>query len=618
MACKSERFWKDVDANTVVVIDEAGLIGNESLSKIVKRVEERGARLVLVGDPKQYQSVEAGKPFKQLHELAQHHGKGARLAAMRRGRTEEIKALHFAARDDQAKAIIDMFEQGRVKAINKPEARAAYVAREFASLDAETQDKSLILTGTNESRIRLNAAVRASLGLVGGHRIHSFEARSLSRAEALSLTSYNDGDSIRFRAAAGVFKKGEAVTVLGHDPLREGWLLVRRSDGMTVGYHPEQHSEAVTLGRIEKIEIANGEIVRFTDTNRDAGYKNGDRGRVVGVDENGQAEVKLFSNGKMVRVNLNQDPIGLRHGYAATGHSAQGMTAKGKVWLVVNSTDSTLSKQSLYTDLTRSTSHVELVTDAKRADQIAELIARTQTEAEKVSVINMAKPDAPANQIRRKLQPISAFWSSDPDAAHRHIRANGGKLGEQLKEARDTWGDKLTITGPETFKKSVAREILKLEPDDRAKLTLDRTMQAMLREVEREAREKAALEQAREAQCAEELASRVRVGNMRSREVLHAAAADADTANDVRIAVAVGGDVRKAKALVEAERQADMRDAAEASQDVKKPATVTAPSPAIGGLRADKLATTGKARIEKLSEEVPTVHRHRKPSTHSQ
>lgn len=55
---------------SVVVLDDAGLAGTETLRVALDRVERSGARAVLVGDVHQYEAVEAGRGFAQLKQHA--------------------------------------------------------------------------------------------------------------------------------------------------------------------------------------------------------------------------------------------------------------------------------------------------------------------------------------------------------------------------------------------------------------------------------------------------------------------------------------------------------------------------------------------------------------------
>src|SRR5512142_3513807 len=50
----------------VVVLDEAGMVATKPMAKLVRHVEEAGAKLVLVGDAAQLQAIGAGGPFRSI------------------------------------------------------------------------------------------------------------------------------------------------------------------------------------------------------------------------------------------------------------------------------------------------------------------------------------------------------------------------------------------------------------------------------------------------------------------------------------------------------------------------------------------------------------------------
>jgi ATP-dependent exoDNAse (exonuclease V) alpha subunit len=64
----------------VLVIDEAGMVGTRQLERVLSHAAEAGAKVVLVGDIKQLQAIEAGAAFRSIHE---RHG-GAEIGEVRR------------------------------------------------------------------------------------------------------------------------------------------------------------------------------------------------------------------------------------------------------------------------------------------------------------------------------------------------------------------------------------------------------------------------------------------------------------------------------------------------------------------------------------------------------
>ncbi|KND60659.1 Conjugal transfer protein TraA [Candidatus Burkholderia verschuerenii] len=83
-----EHGWKNghdmLTSRDVLVIDEAGMVGTRQLERVLSHAAEAGAKVVLVGDPQQLQSIEAGAAFRSIHE---RHG-GAEIGEVRRQRED--------------------------------------------------------------------------------------------------------------------------------------------------------------------------------------------------------------------------------------------------------------------------------------------------------------------------------------------------------------------------------------------------------------------------------------------------------------------------------------------------------------------------------------------------
>jgi ATP-dependent exoDNAse (exonuclease V) alpha subunit len=71
-----------LSSRDVLVIDEAGMVGTRQMERVLSHAAEIGAKIVLVGDPQQLQSIEAGAAFRSIHE---RHG-GVEIETVRRQR----------------------------------------------------------------------------------------------------------------------------------------------------------------------------------------------------------------------------------------------------------------------------------------------------------------------------------------------------------------------------------------------------------------------------------------------------------------------------------------------------------------------------------------------------
>jgi Ti-type conjugative transfer relaxase TraA len=83
-----EHGWEQgrdgLTSRNVLVIDEAGMVGTRQLERVLSHAADAGAKVVLIGDPRQLQSIEAGAAFRSIHE---RYG-GAEIGEVRRQRED--------------------------------------------------------------------------------------------------------------------------------------------------------------------------------------------------------------------------------------------------------------------------------------------------------------------------------------------------------------------------------------------------------------------------------------------------------------------------------------------------------------------------------------------------
>lgn len=58
----------EIDSSSVIVVDEAGMVGTAHMERFTQLAWERGAKLVLVGDHKQLQAIASGAPLRAIGE----------------------------------------------------------------------------------------------------------------------------------------------------------------------------------------------------------------------------------------------------------------------------------------------------------------------------------------------------------------------------------------------------------------------------------------------------------------------------------------------------------------------------------------------------------------------
>ncbi len=348
---------KNLTNKTVVVIDEAGLANSKDLESAMKRIEKAGARAVLVGDIKQYESVAAGPAFRQLQDKGMET---VYVTEMQRQRNapENIREAARLSIDSPDAALAKL----EIREIRNAEER--YKALSEAYLKSPDRKETLVLTGTHVARKAVNGLVRESLGLSGtGREFLRYEAGDYTEAQKKRIDSYEVGQDVRFGKdyrSMGI-RAGEVGKVSDVDR-ENGTVRLEMEDGRSIGMTPRELSgKGHEIGQLETIELAPGDRIRITGNElKKEGITNGMKGEVLATNH-GSLSVRL-DNGRTFEMRGGGRPLEIDHGYAQTGHSAQGLGAE-TVILDLPSGSRTLSRRSFYTNLTRTKGKVVAFTD---------------------------------------------------------------------------------------------------------------------------------------------------------------------------------------------------------------------------------------------------------------
>lgn len=149
---------------TVLVIDEASMATTTQLHALVTRAAKAGAKVLLVGDDRQLQSIEAGGVFSALHRRL----RGGEMNKITRQREPWMRrAVRQIAEGDVRGALSEYAARGRLKlAETQREARERLV-RSWLKWRTADPSQTLIIAGTNEDVSALNEAAQGTRGRKG-------------------------------------------------------------------------------------------------------------------------------------------------------------------------------------------------------------------------------------------------------------------------------------------------------------------------------------------------------------------------------------------------------------------------------------------------------------------
>src|SRR4029453_12835569 len=163
-----DRGREQLDARTVLVVDEAGMVGSRKLTRLLEFADRAKAKVVLVGDDRQLAAIDAGGGFRALrfrlgaselteHRRQQHAWGREALELGRSGLVEEAVAAYQA--HDRV-----------VAADSKPAATLALLQDWWAGWQQAAQDPALevvVLAARRAEVDRLKSACQGGLRIQG-------------------------------------------------------------------------------------------------------------------------------------------------------------------------------------------------------------------------------------------------------------------------------------------------------------------------------------------------------------------------------------------------------------------------------------------------------------------
>ena len=331
---------------TMIIVDEAGMIGTADMDRLLSACVEAGARVLLQGDAAQYRPVAAGVPFALLQRLQTP----ARLdkIARQKGRTDLDGAWMRAASID--------FSQGQTQRALEAYDRMGHIAWEP---DRKT-------------------AVENAVSAYVSHRIqHPDETR------AMTIQWNQDAETIA----------------------REVRIRLK-AEGLIA--EAEIHIDALPRGKslmVSPLALSVGDELIFGETIKGPGWQlnNADVVRVSAIDMASAGEpvllIEKFGQGNppdRIRAPISQlvgwrnegepDVPRLQHAYAVTGHAAQGITVDAHFDLALRPR----GQEGTYVCATRHRKDFRMFVDVGRIEEDRQIMAPTRiiTRRKKTNLVD--------------------------------------------------------------------------------------------------------------------------------------------------------------------------------------------------------------------------------------
>ncbi|WP_404337920.1 MobF family relaxase [Sphingomonas sp. MMS12-HWE2-04] len=359
---------RNLDESHVLVLDEAGQLGNRQALRVLEISRLTGARLILLGDNRQTGAIEQGKPFWLMQRLGLSR---AELTESVRQETRAMKAAVTQARLHNYAASLANLD--KVTSGESADKLAERLVGEWSRLKPESRANTNILVLENATRLIVNTKVREALKSEGSvaaedARLSALTPSGMTDQEKHLARFYSGGQVLVFardNAGLGIARETE-YRVLGTGRDARGRQVVRLVDehGRTISWDPRLgRASQVNVFNSEQRDLAAGDRIQWRLVNHELGIRNADRGTVERL-EGHHATIRWDRDGRLQPVDLGKHK-NWDHGYAETVYSAQSKTYD-RVYVVAPVNSPLVNGQNYYTAITRARFGVKLWTEDEK------------------------------------------------------------------------------------------------------------------------------------------------------------------------------------------------------------------------------------------------------------
>jgi len=370
-----DEEMQDTAFDSVIWLDEAGLISTPDMEKLFEIAKKKKARIILSGDTKQHSAVARGDAFLSLKnsdylrtfELTENY--------RQRGNPEYAAAVDAiaAGRVDEGFSKLD-----KMGAINEGQGYEK-LAESYTEATQRGEDV-LVVSPTHKEGKAVTDDIRAALlakGRLGtkARTCRTLKNLHLADAQKRLSSSYQRGEVLRFHSASSGFRSGDQATILGSG---KGWVVAfdrQRTRLALVFTSNAKVRNSFSVNEKETCELRKGDLVRFTAKtmaetplpfiSHNFAHKlsamkhmnNGSVGRVNAI----FGHQVMLENGFVFNVRSRT----FTHGYVRTSQSSQGVTADRVLLAQSKRSGMAGFMNQFYVSISRGRKAIEIYTDSK-------------------------------------------------------------------------------------------------------------------------------------------------------------------------------------------------------------------------------------------------------------
>ena len=405
--------------NGILIVDEAGTLSARKLNALLKNAEKNNTKIILVGDEKQFQSVEAGNVLADLKDAKIPY---ARLTTIRRQKNAIYHQLTSAlSRFDFNTASEILIKHHFIYDAKNRDDALKRIKADFL----RDHTDSVIITKDNATKDQLNREIRAELGKGTETVINVTREKKMSQADLLDASKYEVGDIIKIEKKPSKIKsflkhleapyhqknilgkwlsaKGERYKefIVKNVDIKENKIeVIDEKTGITETFTASDFlsifkTSIRSIYRKEQMEITSGDRVMTLKNDRKLGVKNGEIFQIQSIKD---GKVVLSNEEKTVTIDPKNYSY-LDYAYAMTGYKSQGMTVNHVLYYAEHS-----NFNEAYVALTRGKKSARVYTEnaVSFLYDIQKLDMKETTQTQKIAQTSAISHDTLAKRVIEK------------------------------------------------------------------------------------------------------------------------------------------------------------------------------------------------------------------------
>lgn len=401
--------------NGVLWVDEAGMLGNSDMIRLLELSKEHNARLVLGGDTRQHASIVRGDALRILNTIGKV--KTMTVSKIHRQKDADYRNAVGMLADGNVKSAFDKLDtMGAIMTLKKEQASEQLVSDYMTALK---QGKSaLVISPTNEHRRELTENIRTALRKekrIGKKEVAVKQLRNLhlTDAEKQDWRQYRPGQVVQASQHLPGMKRGSRWLV---EEAGEQQVLLKDEQTGKKTALPVDKAQGFDVLEQGTLPLSKGDSIRITRNSYDQNKKRMDNGQqleVMAVRKNGNIRLRNTASKQVYEVDKDFGHID--HAHCVTSYGSQGKTVDRVLIAQPADTFPATHAKQFYVSVSRARERVTIYTNDKEA--LLEQAQKTGDRTAALELARFARHDTHLQQQLRKDYEAPGLEQPQPDIA---------------------------------------------------------------------------------------------------------------------------------------------------------------------------------------------------------